>query len=259
MKFATSICCLAALSLCACQTKIKEYPLPPNTEVLENIPMESNANVMRTASVKAYPVARYVDRANPDILHEQHVIYRRERPETWRLYHNYQEPILAGPAALRSPIASRAPISQELSAELSKQKIVSQQLLAVKERSSQGDTRATELLQVARSIEADNQTIKRKMDDHNLTLAGLRKDMDLIKADKKTSIDTPPAPLPSPSTSPVPPTSKSAPSSPAPAPVAPSDNDLIPVNPQSSADLEPAANSGSGAKTAGWGLPFLKR
>jgi alkanesulfonate monooxygenase SsuD/methylene tetrahydromethanopterin reductase-like flavin-dependent oxidoreductase (luciferase family) len=47
-------------------------------------------------TIKAYPVARYVDPSNPRIMHERHVIYRREEDEHWRLASNARQQILVG-------------------------------------------------------------------------------------------------------------------------------------------------------------------
>ncbi len=105
---------------------------PEKWQVQHEIPMESTANVAIAADIKAYPVGRYVDAANPNILHERHTIYRREKPETWRRDTNKGHGILLGPTVgLRNPIARKNPASQELSAELNRQKLVTQRLIGI--------------------------------------------------------------------------------------------------------------------------------
>lgn len=227
---------LSVFALSACQTPkpvAKTQMLPPGTELLENIPMESNARVMRTAEVKAYPVARYVDPQNKDVLHEKHVIYRRERPETWRLYANYEEPVTIGPLGLRNPVAKRNPTSQELTAELNKQRLISEQLMLVMERANSGDARAQELMVMARSMEFNNKELVRKMDEYNKSLVQLRTEVDTMKQSKPVEVEvvqpthTPAAPLITPT----------------------------PPNPT----LGDPKESSTPPKKTGWGLPFLQR
>lgn len=224
-----------AFTLSSCVSKkpvVQTQSLPPGTELLENIPMESNARVMRTAEVKAYPIARYVDPQNKDIMHEKHVIYRRERPETWRLYANYEEPITIGPLGVRNPIAKRNPSGQELTAELNKQKLVSEQLLRVMERANSGDARAQELMRMAKGMETNNKELLKKMDEYNKSLSQMRTEIDTMKQAKLVDVEVPQPP---------------APAAPLITPV--------PANPT----LGDPKESATPPKKTGWGLPFLQR
>jgi len=184
---------LAALSLCSCSTgylKKKhdelhsryDSPLPPGTQVLEDIPMESNAAVARAADYKAYPVSRYVDPANKDVMHERHVIYRRERPETWRLRPDPEKKILLGPTVgLRNPIALDRPVSQELNAELNRQKIVTRELLKRREHAEMGDARARQLLMTAEKMGRQSDEMLEQIRSYNSQLDSVRKDVDELK------------------------------------------------------------------------------
>lgn len=193
--------------------------------------MESNARVMRTAEVKAYPVARYVDPQNKDVMHEKHVIYRRERPETWRLYANYEQPVTIGPLGLRNPVATRNPSGQELTAELNKQRLVSEQLLMVMERANSGDARAQELMVMARSMEHNNKELVKKMDEYNKSLVQLRSDVDTMKQTKLVEEVV--------------------------IPTAPTTPQIKPALPTPS--LGDPNESATPPKKTGWGLPFLQR
>lgn len=188
-----TILILFALSLCSCTTAYMQKkhdelhsrydsPLPPGTEVLEDIPLESNAAVARAADYKAYPVSRYVDPANKDVMHERHVIYRRERPETWRLRPDPDKKILIGPTVgLRNPIALNRPVSQELNAELNRQKIVTRELLKLREHAELGDARARQLLQTAEKMDRQSDEMLEQIRSYNAQLDAVKKDVDELK------------------------------------------------------------------------------
>ena len=140
---------------------------PKKWVVEDNIPMESTAGVSNRADIKAYPVGRYVDPANPNVMHERHVIYRRENSESWRRDTDRGNQILLGPTVgLRNPIARRNPASQELSAELNRQKLVTRRLLAVEKDAREGDLRAAALLREARDINANQEIILGKLNEY---------------------------------------------------------------------------------------------
>ncbi len=48
-------------------------------------------------SLKAYPVNRYVDPNEPNVMHEGHVIYRREQAGEWNLNPNAPTVVPLGP------------------------------------------------------------------------------------------------------------------------------------------------------------------
>lgn len=242
-----SVLSFLVLGLTSCQSlkdaqakrKAKENALPPQYELLSEIPMESNAQVMRTAQIKAYPVGRYIDPSNKDIMHEGHVIYRRERPETWRLYTNHNGKIIRGPQAnIRNPIGSPSPNIQELNAELNRQKLVSQQLLAIQQRASSGDERAQELMRMAKGMQANNQALVKRIEDYNANVLKMQNDLDVLRKrqdDRDKELKAVPSPPP----------------------------DLGQPQPPTTADpgtLEaPPKESGDEFKTNGFKVPFLKR
>lgn len=172
-----------------------DSPLPPGTEVLEDIPLESNAAVARAADYKAYPVSRYVDPANKEVMHERHVIYRRERPETWRLRPDPDKKILLGPTVgLRNPIALNRPVSQELNAELNRQKVVTRELLKLREHAEMGDARARQLLMTAEKMDRQSDEMLDQIRSYNAQLDAVRKDVDALKRQDRSTPPPPPAP-----------------------------------------------------------------
>jgi hypothetical protein len=75
--------CLSAsgallLGACASQPRVVVVHEPNPEQPPTHIPLQSEANVEVPGTIKAYPVARYIDPSNPRIMHERHVIYRRE-------------------------------------------------------------------------------------------------------------------------------------------------------------------------------------
>jgi hypothetical protein len=141
---------------------------PLKWQVEREIPMESTANVANAAEIKAYPVGRYVDAANPGIMHERHTIYRREQDESWRRDTNRGHGILLGPTVgLDNPIARKNPSSQELASELTRQKLVTKRLLSLESQAGAGDARAQKLLGEAKLIAANQTEILRRLEQYD--------------------------------------------------------------------------------------------
>jgi hypothetical protein len=100
---------------CASQPRVVVVHEPNPEQPPTHIPLQSEANVAIPGTIKAYPVARYVDPSNPRIMHERHVIYRREQDESWRLASNARQQILIGNLMSDSRQERRpGPYAQEL-------------------------------------------------------------------------------------------------------------------------------------------------
>ena len=107
--------CLVFLAGCASQPRVVVVHEPDPEQPPTHIPLTSEANVRIPGVTKAYPVARYVDPSNPRIMHERHVIYRREEDDRWRLAANARQQILIGNLESDSRQERRAaPYAQEL-------------------------------------------------------------------------------------------------------------------------------------------------
>lgn len=91
--------------------------------------MESTIGVRGPDTVKAYPVGRYVDPVNKQVMHERTVIYRVESPAHWKL-RTPPDRVQLGPAAgARLPNQVDGPIASELKSELAWQKAVTSKVL----------------------------------------------------------------------------------------------------------------------------------
>jgi len=73
-------------------------------------------------SLKAYPVGRYVDPHDPNLMHEAHVVYRREAGSSWNLNPNAPTVVPLGPVlAVADPAKAPTPLPAELEQRMAEQ------------------------------------------------------------------------------------------------------------------------------------------
>jgi len=81
------------------------------------------AAIRREAIYKAYPLGRYVDANDSQVMHEGHVVYVEESSPTWNLEPNSAVHVPLGPAvAAPDPARSRPPSTDEWRMELNEQR-----------------------------------------------------------------------------------------------------------------------------------------
>lgn len=85
------------------------------------------AQVRHSDALKAYPVNRYVDPNDPQVMHEGHVIYRREQAAGWNLAPNAPTVVPLGPTLA---VADGAKQPHPLPAELEQKMAEQNQLMA---------------------------------------------------------------------------------------------------------------------------------
>lgn len=91
----------------------------PDIPILESIPVRNEANVRFPEKIKAYAVNRYKDPNDPRIMHERHVIYRKEESADWRMASNADQQILIGPTMTDSALDNKpALLEKELALEV---------------------------------------------------------------------------------------------------------------------------------------------
>lgn len=88
---------------------------------------KSTENVRYGDSLKAYPINRYVDPNDPNVMHEGHVVYRREASAAWNLNPNAPTVVPLGPALA---VADAAKQPNPLPAELEQKMAEQNQLVA---------------------------------------------------------------------------------------------------------------------------------
>lgn len=127
---------ITATLLAGCST-VEQKPVavaPPPAPVKPVAPVagtqvdQRNVEQVRHGeALKAYPINRYVDPNDPNVMHEGHVVYRREASAGWNLSPNAPTVVPLGPALA---VAEGARQPNPLPAEL-EQKIAEQnQLMA---------------------------------------------------------------------------------------------------------------------------------
>ncbi len=125
------VCLGLALSGCAAIPPPKAKTAPPAPPPLEAPPPpvagteidQHNLEKVRVGeALKAYPVGRYVDPNDPNVLHEAHTIYRREAGAAWNLNPNAPTVIPLGPVlAVADPAKVPNPLPAELEQKIGEQ------------------------------------------------------------------------------------------------------------------------------------------
>jgi hypothetical protein len=73
-------------------------------------------------TLKSYPVGRFVDANDPNVMHEAHVVYRKEAGAGWNLNPNAPTVVPLGPVlALADPARTPNPLPAELEQKMAEQ------------------------------------------------------------------------------------------------------------------------------------------
>lgn len=128
MRINNLLICLAVVSLCAgCQSGLNKGKAPPTRE--PPVPVAGTdldpANVEKvrvSETLKAYPVGRFVDPNDPNVMHESHVVYRKEAGAGWNLSPNAPTVVPLGPTlAVADPARQPNPLPAELEQKIAEQ------------------------------------------------------------------------------------------------------------------------------------------
>jgi hypothetical protein len=111
------------------QTAATPPPPPPKLAPVAGTQLDqrNTQQVRHSESLKAYPVNRYVDPNDPNVMHEGHVVYRREVSGGWNLNPNAPTVVPLGPALA---VADGAKHPNPLPAELEQRIVEQNQLMA---------------------------------------------------------------------------------------------------------------------------------
>jgi len=84
---------------------------------------QENVEKVRTSeTLRAYPVGRYIDPNDPGVMHEAHVIYRKEAGASWNLNPNAPTVVPLGPVmAVADPARQPDPLPAELEQKMAEQ------------------------------------------------------------------------------------------------------------------------------------------
>jgi hypothetical protein len=140
---------------------VVRMPTPVRGTTLSPDEMES---VRYAETVKAYPIGRYIDPNDGDIMHEAHVMYRIETTAKWNLHPDGAGAIPFGPpVAIVDSSHYNAPVNAEVIAEVNKQKIATQALLQQSAKFNQSLSQLVGAFQVVQQVDEQNLQLKQEM------------------------------------------------------------------------------------------------
>lgn len=120
----------AVLALCAgCETMPPKTaaappPAPPVVAPVSGTDLDqTNVDKVRMSeTLKSYPVGRYVDPTDANVMHEAHVVYRKEAGANWNLNPNAPTVVPLGPVlAVADPARTPNPLPAELEQRMAEQ------------------------------------------------------------------------------------------------------------------------------------------
>lgn len=125
-------------------------PVPTSDATTPRVPAEQKAaeNVRHAEALKAYPINRYVDPNDPNVMHEGHVIYRREVGSGWNLTPTAPTVVELGPTLAVTADGAKQP--NPLPAELEQRIAEQNQLMA--SLIEQNESLAKELTRLNREV-----------------------------------------------------------------------------------------------------------
>lgn len=109
---------------------------------------QGNVEKIRVSeTLKSYPVGRFVDSNDPSVMHEAHVVYRKEAGASWNLNPNAPTVVPLGPVlAVADPARTPGPLPAELEQKMAEQNQLVASLI------EQNDALAKELGKLGKEI-----------------------------------------------------------------------------------------------------------
>ncbi len=159
---------IAATLLGGCSMFRKKAPPPAQPPVTVAVPVsgteldQANLEKVRLGeTLKAYPINRYVDPKDPNLLHEAHLVYRKEASAGWNLSPHAPTVVPLGPVlAVSDPAEKPAPTNADIEQRMNAQT----RLMAA--LTEQNETLVAELARLNRELarlrEAQPQNTKEK-------------------------------------------------------------------------------------------------
>jgi len=121
------VACILGAGCEAFPKKVTSGPPPPSAPTVApvsgtDLDQANTEKVRVSESLKAYPVGRYIDPKDPDLMHEAHVVYRREAGSSWNLNPNAPTVVPLGPMlAVADPAKTPNPLPVELEQKMAEQ------------------------------------------------------------------------------------------------------------------------------------------
>jgi hypothetical protein len=156
MKVINLLVLSLALALCAGCEMMQMKPAaitgaapPPVVAPVSGTDLDqTNAEKVRVSeTLKSYPVGRYVDPQDSNVMHEAHVVYRKEAGASWNLNPNAPTVVPLGPVlAVADPARTPGPLPAELEQKMAEQNQLVASLI------EQNDALAKELAKLGQQI-----------------------------------------------------------------------------------------------------------
>jgi hypothetical protein len=132
MRWIAPLLCVFAALCGGCETMQKKTaaataPLPPPATTVAPVSGtdldQFNVEKVRVSeTLKSYPVGRYVDPTDSNVMHEAHVVYRKEAGSSWNLNPNAPTVVPLGPVlAVADPAKALSPLPAELERKMAEQ------------------------------------------------------------------------------------------------------------------------------------------
>lgn len=148
---------IVVMVLCAgCETtpnKMAVIPPPPPTPPAvapvsgTDLDQGNTEKVRVSETLKSYPVGRYVDPIDSNVMHEAHVVYRKESGSSWNLNPNAPTVVPLGPVlAVADPAKTPSPLPAELEQKMAEQNQLVASLI------EQNDALAKELAKLGKEM-----------------------------------------------------------------------------------------------------------
>lgn len=153
------VLCGVVLGLCAgCETlprrtataapaPVVAAPLPATPVSGTDLDQGNLEKVRVGETLKSYPVGRYIDPADANVMHEAHVVYRKEAGASWNLNPNAPTVVPLGPVlAVADPAKTPGPLPAELEQKIAEQNQLVASLI------EQNEALTKELAKIGREI-----------------------------------------------------------------------------------------------------------
>lgn len=147
-------------------------------------------------NIKMYPVGRYIDPNNPNIMHEGHPIYRIESTAKWNLHPNPPANIPIGPVLKIRDSAKTTLQTEELTAELARQKETTRTVIQGSAALSKKLADIAKTLSQTKQVAEQNAQVKKAVFDTQSRLDLLETEIRHSSSDSSHST-TPATPKPS--------------------------------------------------------------
>lgn len=106
MKLLPVVLAMSLCSGCATLNKLVPKKKKPVVEKTTSSSRKRSSKVRTDELVKAYPVGRYSDPNDPDVMHERHTIYRVEQSPNWNYLPDSPDALPMGPTVSESAPSS---------------------------------------------------------------------------------------------------------------------------------------------------------